>query len=273
MSQSPPLQWFSLTDGRQFAWREWGTGDPLVMLHGWSMSSLVFAEVAEPLAAHFRVLCPDLPGHGGSASASETSLSAFAKILAEWASALKLPPVNLLGWSLGGQVAMQVAAEKSLPLRHLLLVASTPRFCQTVGWTHALPATQIKALDRNLARAYEKTMGDFFRLQFSGEIMAKDRYRQILQFAVRSSTLPDPDAARQLLQVLANSDQRYLLPGIDVPTQVLHGEIDQIIPPAAGRFLAEMIADATFESFAAVGHAPFFSRPADCVRCWLDYLR
>lgn len=272
MTALPPSHRFTLADGRQLAWREWGSGAPLIMLHGWSMSSVVFAEVAEQLADHFQVLCPDLPGHGGSDATLETSLSAFAKILAEWSRSLKLPSAALLGWSLGGQVALQLAFEKSMPLQQLLLVASTPRFCQTENWIQALPATQIRALERNLARAYEKTMGDFFNLQFAGEDISKQRYRHILQFAVRSSTLPNSYAARQLLQVLASSDQRQQLHSIDLPTQVLHGEIDQIIPLAAGRFLADNIAGATFESLAGVGHAPFFSRPNDCVRRWLDFL-
>jgi pimeloyl-[acyl-carrier protein] methyl ester esterase len=236
------------------------------------MSSAVFSEVAEQLSHQYQVLCPDLPGHGGSDPVPATSLSAFAEVITRWTRALNLASAALLGWSLGGQVAIQLALEKKLPLQRLLLVATTPRFCQTEGWSQALPVTQIKALDRNLERTFEKTMGDFFSLQFVGENISKQRYRQILQFAVRTSPLPQSSSARQLLQVLANSDQRQNLHSIELPTQVLHGETDQIIPVAAGRFLADKIPGATFESLPGVGHAPFFSRPEVCVRHWLDFL-
>ncbi|HEY5672569.1 MAG TPA: alpha/beta fold hydrolase [Malonomonas sp.] len=273
MSELPQLQTCQLAPGRKLAWREWGSGPPLIMLHGWSMSSAVFAEVAPPLGRHFRVLCPDLPGHGGSDPALATSLRAFAEMLSTWSHLLKLAPAALLGWSLGGQVALQMATERNLQLRKLLLVATTPRFCQTDGWTHALPATQIKALDRNLGRAFEKTMGDFFNLQFAGEDLPKERYRQILQFAVRTSQLPDIDFCRKVLQVLGTSDQRQQLATLDLPTQVVHGERDQIIPSGAGCFLAEQIPGATLELLPGVGHAPFFSRPDDCVARWFDFLQ
>lgn len=272
MNLLPPLQSCVLADRRRLVWREWGSGPPLIMLHGWSMSSVVFTEVAQLLSRNFRVLCPDLPGHGGSDPTVELSLTAFAETLSQWCRVLDLASTALLGWSLGGQLALQIALEKTIPLHHLLLVATTPRFCQTDGWNHALPTTQLKALDRNLARAFEKTLGDFFNLQFAEEGLCKERYRQILQFAVRTAQLPKRNLARQVLQVLGSSDQRQQLHTIDLPTQILHGEIDQIIPVGAGRFLAKNIPGATFELLPGVGHAPFFSRPKDCVTRWLDFL-
>ena len=108
MVNLPPLQRCQLGNGRQLAWREWGNGSPLLMLHGWSMSSAVFAEVAQILGQYFRVLCPDLPGHGASDPAPDTSLPAFSEILGEWYLTLQLPAAALLGWSLGGQVASVV---------------------------------------------------------------------------------------------------------------------------------------------------------------------
>jgi len=257
----------------QFTWRETGSGQPLVMLHGWSMSSAVFSEVAELLEKNFRVLCPDLPGHGGSDPVNECSLPAFAERIGSWMRFLQLSRAALLGWSLGGQVAMQLALQNPQPVSHLLLVAATPRFCQAPGWSHGLPETQLRALDRNLARAYEKTMGDFFNLQFSGENMPKERYREILRFAVRPSQLPALASARETLTVLGTSDLRNDLRSIAQPTQILHGEADQIIPVAAGRYLAEQIPQSEIHVMPGVGHAPFFSRPEESVKLWLDFLQ
>ena len=272
MTKLPPLQNSTLAKGQTLTWREWGGGSPLIMLHGWSMSSAVFAEVAPQLGRHFRVLCPDLPGHGGSGPPPETSLLAFAESLALWSRSLQLAPAALLGWSLGGQVALQLALDKAIQLTHLLLVSTTPRFCQSDNWSHALPKAQLKLLERNLSRAFEKTMGDFFNLQFAGEDLPKERYRQILQFAVRASNLPTCELAREVLKILGGSDQRQQIQAIDLPTQVLHGEIDQIIPLGAGIFLSENIPGALFTPLPGVGHAPFFSRPQESVLNWLDFL-
>lgn len=179
----------------------------------------------------------------------------------------------MLGWSLGGQVALQLASEKSLDIGRLLLVATTPRFCQSEDWAAGLPETQVRALDRNLRRAFEKTLGDFFNLQFAGEQMSKERYRQILAFAVRTGRLPQPAAASRILNLLSEADLREQLPTIQVPVQLLHGELDQIIPLAAGQYLAQHLADATLVSLPGIGHAPFFSLAEKSLECWLDFLK
>jgi pimeloyl-[acyl-carrier protein] methyl ester esterase len=269
----PEVQFCRLPTGQKLAWREWGAGKPLIMLHGWSMSSVVFSEVAPTLAAHFRVLCPDLPGHGNSDPLVESRLQGFAEAITQWAEQLELPKAVLLGWSLGGQVALKIAAERHLQLQKLLLISTTPRFCQSENWQHGLPETQVKALERNLGRAYEKTMGDFFNLQFADGEVTQERYRQILAFAVRPGRLPEPELARDSLRVLGAVDLRGVLADIVLPTLVMHGERDQIIPPGAGEFLAARLPETQFCSLPSVGHAPFFSRQKETVRQWLKFLK
>lgn len=272
MTDQPVRRVCHLPTGETFAWREWGTGRPLIMLHGWAMSAVVFSEVAALLADRFKVFCPDLPGHGGSDPLTDCRLASFAAAIAQWGQQLQLFDCALLGWSLGGQVAMQVAVDAQLSLQRLLLISTTPRFCQAEDWPHGLPTTQVKALDRNLGRAYEKTMGDFFNLQFAGEELPKQRYRQILAFAVRAGTLPERELARALLRELGAADLRQLLPSIQLPTLVMHGDLDQIIPPEAGAYLARQIAGAQFFRMSDVGHAPFFSDPQKVVRQWRKFL-
>jgi pimeloyl-[acyl-carrier protein] methyl ester esterase len=272
MAEPFALQTCRLAQDRRFAWRETGTGQPLVMLHGWSMSSTVFSEVALPLGKYFRVLCPDLPGHGGSDSVPECSLGAMAGQLEAWFDFLRLPEAALLGWSLGGQIAMQLALQDDSRFNRLLLVATTPRFSQTPGWLHGLPEVQLRALDRNLGRAYEKTMGEFFNRQFFGENLPKERYREILRFAVRSSHLPEVSSARETLTLLGAADLRHGIGSISLPTQILHGTTDQIIPVAAGSYLAEQIAGAEIHLVPGIGHAPFLSCPEQAIRIWHDFL-
>ncbi len=267
------LHRLQLDSGPAVCWREWGAGQPLIMLHGWSMSSAVFSEVAPLLADRYRILCPDLPAHGESEPLSECTLAAFGEAIARWAEQLNLDAPALLGWSLGGQVAQLLASQQRLPLSRLLLISTTPRFCQGPDWAHGLPQTQLRALERNLGRAYEKTLGEFFNLQFSAAELSPERYREILKFAVRSSRLPNSADSRRALQILGAEDLRTCLPAIKVPTLVMHGRSDQIIPVAAGEYLADRIADSQREFLSDVGHAPFFSRPKDCVTRWREFLQ
>lgn len=252
-----------LSDGRRLAYCRSGEGPALILLHGWAMSSVVFTEVMADLERDFTVLAPDLRGHGNSDPGPGYGCQALAKDLAEWISALDLQHAALLGWSMGGAVALALTASAAVRrrLRALVLVATPPRFVAAEDWTAGLPATQVRALARDLRRSYLKTMGDFFSLQFQGEALAPERYQQILRFAVRAGRLPEPEVALAGLETLAAADLRELLPQLGLPALVIHGGLDPIVLPAAGEFLAANLSQATLELWPNVGHAPFLSDP------------
>ena len=249
----------------RFVWRELGEGPPLVLLHGWSMSHAVFSELAELLAGDYRLLIPDLPGHGQSAAVAPCGLIPFAQILADWLTHLDLAEVTLLGWSLGGQLALQFSADFPQQVTRLLLVATTPRFCATANWSAGLPSSELRALRQGLQKRYQATMGSFFDLQFKGEDLPAERRREIIEFAVRPAGRPDAAAALATLDILGQEDLRPLLAAIDRQTLVIHGENDQIIPCAAGRYLSEHLLHAEMVALAGLGHAPFLSRPSALV--------
>ncbi len=194
-------QRFRLTDGRILAFRSRGEGSPLVLLHGWAMSSAVFSEIAELLAADFRVLMPDLRGHGRSEQGEGCALDDFAGDLAEWLTSLE-EPADLFGWSFGGQVALRLQQMRPEGVKRLGLISSTPRFVAAAGWDAGLPDAQVLAMLRQLKRGYHKTMGEFFDLQFAGEELPTERYRRIVEFAVRRGGLPEPEIAIETLQTL-----------------------------------------------------------------------
>jgi len=263
---------FTLTDGRQLAWREAGHGPALVLLHGWSMSSAVFAEVMEEMSDGFRVLAPDLRGHGASDPGAGYGLADFAADLAEWIGAIDLRDTALLGWSLGGQVALELFPAVRDRLRRLILVGTTPRFTAGDGWNEGLPGVQVRAMARDLKRSYARTMGDFFALQFAGEDLHRERYRRIVEFAVRKGCLPAPEVALAALETLRLADQREALHAIDCPTLVLHGALDRITLPGAAEFLAERLPVAELELLTGTGHAPFLSRPQEVCQRWREFL-
>ena len=262
-----------LSDGRELCYREAGAGPVLLMLHGWSMSSAVFQEVMALLSDDFRVLAPDLPGHGASTvSRLDFSQESFAADLEEWLALIGIDTLHLLGWSLGGQVAIQMAARRKVRIERLILVATTPYFVAASDWPHGLPVTQVRAMDRQMQRHYEQSMSEFFRLMFDGEELAQERYRDIIRFAVRDGSLPEREVSRRGLKILGSTDLRPLLEEIDMPTLVHYGELDLITVPAACRSLAETIPGAREVRLDDVGHAPFLSRPDKAAALWREFL-
>jgi len=266
------LKKLTLTDGRQIFWREAGSGPVVVLLHGWSMSSAVFSEAIEEMAADFRLLAPDLRGHGGSDPGTGYGLAAFAADLAEWIQLLDLREVALVGWSLGGQVALELCPAIRERLRRLVLVGTTPRFTAAMDWTAGLPDLQVRAMARDLKRNYQKTMGEFFARQFEGEELPRERYRRIADFAVHGGRLPEPEVALAALETLRLADQRSCLAGVDVPALVQHGELDRITLPGAADFLAGHLPAAELQLLPGIGHAPFLSRPQEVCRRWREFL-
>ncbi|MDO3379235.1 alpha/beta fold hydrolase [Geoalkalibacter halelectricus] len=262
----------TLADGRALAYRETGHGRPLLLLHGWSLSSAAFSELLTELGREFRVIAPDLRGHGFSAAAQGCGLDDFAADLHALITAMDLDRLALGGWSLGGQVALRLAQALPERIERLLLIATTPRFVSAEDWPHGLPVGQVRSLGRNLQRAFEKTLGEFFNLLFGADEISSDRYRQILGFAVRAGRLPHPDTALGALDTLRDVDLRGELTAIGCPTLVLHGREDRIIPPGAGRFVAQAIAGARWCEMPGVGHAPFFSRPAQTLDLFREFL-
>jgi pimeloyl-[acyl-carrier protein] methyl ester esterase len=248
--------------GATLSWYELGRGRPLALLHGWSASAAFFSELAALLADDYRVLIPDLPGHGESPPELECSLTALSAVLGEWLLATAGDDEPLVaGWSLGGMLALQLAHDGSPAPQKLALLGVTPRFTRSADCSFGLPPGQVRVLARNLERRFETTLAEFFALAFAGEEIAAERLREIRRFAVSGNALPDRDTARALLETLLQQDQREILSGVRQPTLVLHGSEDRIAPLAAGRFLAEALPQARLVELAGVGHAPFLSRP------------
>lgn len=262
---------FKLPDGGILTWYEAGRGRPLVLLHGWAGSASVFSELVDMLAEDFQLLIPDLPGHGASSPALHNDHVKIATSLNCWLAAITTTPVVLGGWSLGGMLALEMARQKALTIDRLLLIATTPRFVSGDDWTCGLPAAQVRALARNLGRRFEATLADFFNLAFAGEDISGERLREIRNFTVKRSPLPDPTAALELLNGFSRQNQLGALPQIEQPALVMHGELDQITPLEAGRSLAERLPRGAIVEFPGVGHGPFLSRPQKVVDSIMEF--
>lgn len=252
---------FKLSDGRLLAWREVGKGPTIVLLHGWTMTGAVFSEFANLLATDFRILMPDLPGHGASSPAVDVSLQQLSMDLAEWLQTVAPAPCLLGGWSLGGMVALSLVAEVGIVPQGLVLMATTPRFTQAADWPSGLLATEVRLLERNLKRSFQPTLGQFFKRMFVDESVSSERLREIRQFAIYGEDLPDASSAVSLLRQFSTQDQRALLAQVNCPVLVVHGEEDTITPVGAGLYLADACVRARLKVLPAVGHAPFLSRP------------
>lgn len=255
------MKMLTLPDGRRLAYREAGHGPNLVLLHGWSLNSAVFSELTALLSQDFRTFAIDLTGHGFSDPDKGCDLACFAADVSVALDHLSPQPAAILGWSLGGQVALRLVCDNPQRCRRLVLMATTPRFVSGPDWDGGLPEIQVRGMARKLSRSYDKTLDDFFADQFTAGELSDRRLDEIVEFAVRASRRPQPETALAALETLRREDLRSIVPDISCPALVIHGREDRVTPVNAGRFLAEHLPQGYLWEMENTGHAPFLSHP------------
>jgi pimeloyl-[acyl-carrier protein] methyl ester esterase len=243
-----------------------GQGPDLVLLHGWGLHGGIFASIVPQLSKRFRLHLVDLPGHGRSAPhPSLADIHHLAAYLAE-----HLPAkASWLGWSLGGRVALAAAAQQ-IPMHALILIGSTPCFCQREDWPHGMPAAELEQFRSALAQDYRATLQRFLAVQSRGSAQGREELR-LLRESLFTHGEPHPDALEMGLALLRDVDLRPHLADIHIPTLVLHGQRDTLAPLAAAEYLANTLPQASLQVIEGAGHAPFISHPDEFLQALLHW--
>ena len=234
-----------------------GQGPDLVLLHGWALHGGMWGPWLDELAQTARLHVVDLPGHGYSQwppaahDLADLAREVFAGVPRGSA---------VLGWSLGGMLALELARQQPRHLRALLLVATTPKFVADSEWEHGMQPAILDEFSRGLARDYRRTVQNFLALQTRGDERATETLR-LLRGRLAAHGEPDPRALQAGLAILRDADLRDALPGIVLPTLVIAGDHDRLTPPGAGRELACRLPTARLHVIERSGHAPFLSHP------------
>jgi pimeloyl-[acyl-carrier protein] methyl ester esterase len=177
----------------------------------------------------------------------------------------------LLGWSLGGMIALELARSEPALAVALVLVATTPKFAAGDGWEHGMPAPLLDEFATGLASDHRGTIQNFLTLQTRGDQNALVTLRQ-LRRALEAHGEPERLALAAGLEVLRTADLRDALPSIAVPALVIAGDHDRLTPPQAGRAIAEALPHARFVQVPRSGHAPFLSHGSEVLREVLPFL-
>ncbi|GAA0365479.1 hypothetical protein GCM10009541_04840 [Micromonospora gifhornensis] len=264
---SIPARFRHLTvDGRRVHHRVDGAGPPVLLLHGIGRTLRDFTEQHDLLADRYRVHSVDLPGHGGSLPMAQPyTLPALARFVGAYLDAAGVDePVHLVGNSLGGAVAMGYAVTRPTRVASLTLVASAG-FGREV--TLALRLLTLPGLGRLLLRPSRHTAGRAERALFHDPTLASpERIGHALAVARH------PYAARVVLETARGlgtvrgirqpwrDDLLGRLAGLGLPTLVVWGDDDRILPPAHLAAARTLLPHARTRVFAGCGHLPQVER-------------
>jgi pimeloyl-ACP methyl ester carboxylesterase len=267
--------------GHRMIYRSAGSGPPVVLIHGMVNSSRHWETVALRLAARYRVIAPDLIGHGDSAAVrGDYSLGAHASSIRDLLAAIGVDSATVVGHSLGGGVAMQFFYQFPQRTERLVLVSSgglgrevSPllRGAALPGAAGLLWAAAHPRVLSSLAEAGE-------RLRRRG--LEKGVYLKAVARAL--APLQQPGARKAFLQTLravidargqrvSANDRLYLLRSF--PTLIVWGERDHTIPLEHGRRAHEAAPGSRFETLPKAAHFPHLEDPeglADVLGDFLD---
>jgi len=266
-TQSIPLRRISI-HGHDVSYRLAGDGPVMLLIHGMAGSSRTWKEVMPLLARRFTVIAPDLLGHGESAKPlGDYSLGAHASGLRDLLSALGIDRATIVGQSLGGGVAMQLAYQHPEMVERLVL-AGSGGLGREVSWLvrlFALPGAEY--LMPLLCPAFVRDHGNHL-----SRFLHQRGWRapHLAEMWRAYASLAEPENRRAFVRTLravidpggqsvSAGDRLYLAAG--VPTLIMWGDQDPIIPVAHAHAAHEAIPGSRLEIFAGAGHVLHVEEP------------
>lgn len=233
-----------------------GEGPPLVFLHGFLTDSRIWRPQLAELADEFTVVAWDEPGAGRSSDPPEPfGLADYSDCLAALVEALELGPAHIAGLSWGGVVAQE------LYRRHPACVCSLILADTYAGWKGSLP--EAVCAERLAECLHQSTLpaGEVVH-SWLPALLTDNATEQLADEVAAIMSDFHPIGFRLSALALAGSDQRDLLPRIDVPTLLLWGEADVRSPLSVAEQLRDAIPGARLTVIPEAGHVSNVEQPA-----------
>ena len=266
--------------GHQVGYYAAGSGPALILVHGVASSSRTWRRVIPRLAERFTVVAPDLLGHGASAKLrGDYSLGAHASGIRDLMVALGIDRATLVGHSLGGGVAMQFAYQFPERIERLVLVGSGGlgeevslllRVLTLPGAEYILPLGCRPEFSRAIARG----TGWLGRIGVRPSALAEEIWNGYVSLGTKDSRNAFLHTLRSVVDVtgqrVSATDRLYLAQ--QVPTLIVWGDRDPLIPVAHGRRAHRAIKGSVLKVYRDVGHFPHFDEPERFVDDLVDFI-
>ncbi len=257
--------------GHEVGYRMAGEGPALVLIHGLTGSSTTWREVMPDLAERFTVIAPDLLGHGQSAKPrGDYSLGAFASGIRDLLVALGIDRATVIGHSLGGGVALQLAYQFPERCERLVLVSSggLGKEVHIMLRAVSLPGSEL-VLPFVLAPQIHQVLGSvggfFSRLGIRPTVSRAELWRSYTGLTEDLGRRAFVHTVRSVIDVsgqrVSALDRLYLAQ--EVPTLIVWGDQDRLIPVAHAHATHELIPGSVLRIIEGVGHSVPYEAPAE----------
>ena len=258
--------WVVSPDGARIYVETAGSGTPILLVHGWTMSGRFWRHQMTGLSDRFNVVTMDLRVHGNSSKTLEGhTVGRYAEDLQAVITALNLDEIVLAGWSLAGPVVLEYwrrfGAEK---VSGMALVEMTPFPFSPEGWnTHALKGYNFDGMHSSF-RAMEEDRNAFGK-RFIHNMFKKGYAPPEAHDWMYHEHLKTPAAAAMAVYSdYLMGDYTGVLKDVSVPALSIYGNsIHLCFGPETGRYVADQIPDCRLEVLDQSGHMPFYEQPEE----------
>lgn len=228
----------------------------VALIHGWALGSWVWQDFVQHLQHRWQIVKVDLPGYGVLAGEIADDIEHWLDIVSPQV------PINavLVGWSLGGTVAIRLASRRP-DIKVLILLASNPCFLNSEDWHHGAATADFEKLEQQLACDKVAALKMFLGLVTKG-----DRHpRQSMRFLQQQlkEKMPPREVLQSGLQILRQQDLRQILVDYSGAIGMVFGSNDILVKPQTGKAMQAIRSDIRIAQITEVGHAPFLSWPQE----------
>jgi 3-oxoadipate enol-lactonase len=245
--------------GRELFHQRRGAGEPLLLIQGMSATHLAWGEPFLAGLDGFDVVSYDHRGIGRSAPVGDPfSIADLAADAAGLLDALGWESAHVMGISMGGMVAQELALRHPERVRTLTLGCT---YCGGPGSALAPEATMSTLSAGMMSGDRELAIRAAFDVNVSAGFAARDG--AYAAFAAMAKSLPSPMPVIMLqMQAIGAHDTNARLPSLAIPSLVIHGDEDAMLPVANGRLIASLIGGARLEILQRTGHMFWWEQPA-----------
>ncbi len=227
---------FTTSDGHEMYYKDWGKGPVVTFSHGWPLSSDAWSIQMQFLAEHgYRCIAHDRRGHGKSAQTSaRNDMDGYADDLAELFSALDLRDIVMVGHSTGGgEVARYIGRHGTKRVKKAVLLGAVPPvMVQSEANPEGLPIAVFDGLRRDILKNRSQFYKDFAIPFYGANREGADVPQSLLGEFWLISMQAGLKNAHDCIKAFSETDFTDDLKKFDVPTLIVHGEDDQIVPIA-----------------------------------------
>jgi pimeloyl-ACP methyl ester carboxylesterase len=251
-------------EGTKLYWEERGSGEPLLLIMGLGYTLDMWHRILPALAEHYRVIAFDNRGVGRS----DVPPGPYTMMASDAAAVMDVAGIeaaHVLGVSLGGMIAQEFALQYPARVRSLILGCTT---CGGAGAVTAEPEV-ITALVARAKMTVEEAIHVMTNYVYDA---GTPRERLEEDFEIRRRTYPGSEGYLAQLQATFGWESFSRLSQIRVPTLVIHGESDRLVPPGNGKLLADNIAGARLAMLPAASHIFMTDQPEQTNQAILSFL-